>query len=134
MYNNDFDFLQQLAHPENIEVLANEFCTPNCPHRKLHFDIYSAVQLGRLDFEKDNISPVCIYKQYPDLPTPNTDQTLITMDNFIKNYLPIGINRIKIVGRLEQVPTLADHYSHWLAKPEYQEEIETLLGGGRDFE
>ena len=128
MYNNNFEFLKQLKYPEHIEVLANEWCVPNCPHRKLHFDFYSAINLGRIDFKKHEISPMCIWKDTNIDPEVRTIQC-VEMEDFIDKYLPLGIHRLKMVGRMETVDMLADQYSNWLAKPEYQKEIEILLGG-----
>ena len=124
MANNNFDLLKQLTHPENIEVLANENCLPNCPHRDLHFKIYSAIQLGRIKVG-DNILGGCLNEGAKT--EENVKDIQIPMEDFIKNYLPLGINKLKIVGRCTEQKRLADIYAEWLAKPEYQEEIRRQL-------
>lgn len=126
MYNNNFSFLNKLKHPENIEILANEACVPGCPHRQLHFKLYSAVQLGRIKPWLDNsINIGCINNNNKRKP----EEKQVTINNFINNYMPIGINRLKIVGRLVSNEMLINDYLKWLIKPEYYETVKEILYG-----
>ena len=131
MYNNNFEFLQKLENPQNIEILANEACLPNCPHRNLHFKIYSAIQLGRIKIMDNRINASCLNndKNIKD----SIESIQVQMDNFIKNYLPLKINKLKIVGRLTTIEELANTYSQWLVKPEYRNEIRRMLNEWKDF-
>ena len=61
------------------------------------------------------------------------ESTQVQMDNFIKNYLPLKINKLKIVGRLTTIEELANTYSQWLVKPEYRNEIRRMLNEWKDF-
>ena len=125
MYNNNFDFLNQLQYPEHIEVLANEACLPNCPHRKLHFDIYSAIQLGRI--KPKEIQANCMNDG--SFNNNKVEDIQIPINNFIDNYLPIGINRLKIVGRYTEQKELLDIYLQWLVKSTYWNKIKEHFYG-----
>lgn len=125
MYNNDFNFLNQLQYPDHIEVLANEACIPNCPHRKLHFDIYSAIQLGRIQPKQNGIPANCWSKE---INSPyKVEDIQIDINNFINNYLPIGINRLKLVGRCVSPEDLIDIYLTWMVKPNYHSLIKEKI-------
>jgi hypothetical protein len=39
--NYDLDYISQLQHPENIEILCAEQCSPNCPYRQYHYKLIS---------------------------------------------------------------------------------------------
>ena len=44
-----------------------------------------------------------------------------------QNYLPLGINKIKLAGRREEQTSLAGQYVNILMKQEYREEVYSYL-------
>ena len=44
-FNNNYEFLSTLPHPEKIEMLINPVCQPNCDRRALHYHNISKMML-----------------------------------------------------------------------------------------
>lgn len=55
--NGDNEYLKQLTHPENIEILCGEHCVANCPNRRKHYEEVSKIQLKEI--EKSSCVEVC---------------------------------------------------------------------------
>ena len=45
-FNNDWDMLKLIAHPEKCEILVNPLCNPHCPYRKRHYETIGLTQKG----------------------------------------------------------------------------------------
>lgn len=120
--NNNFEKLSKLIHPENIEILVNESCKPNCPARRKHYEELSC------SFLKENIDVKgCIYKNDPNYINYFRSNTTwshhVTVDDIRTKYLPLGINKFKIVGRGISLLKVIEGYVEYFVKPEYQNEI-----------
>ena len=122
-FNNDFEKLKQLKHPENIEILLNEACHDDCPVRKKHYLHHSKLNL-KIEEEPGDITS-CIFNEekdnYYDIVT--TKKRYISIENIRKNYLPLGFNKFKIVGRNTSVQFCTEAFCSYLVKPEFQNEI-----------
>ena len=122
-YNNDFDFIDKLEHPENIEILVNEHCIPNCPYRHIHWSWVSEEQL-----HPESSTPTwCMNRIMKNNYANEFQDKIVTTEQMRQNYLPRGINKMKIAGRQEENISLIRQYVKWLIKPEYREEIFNYL-------
>ena len=118
--NNNFEKLKQLTHPENIELLANESCEENCIYRKRHYENISKGNLGQAgdypgcfwEGDRSNYYRDCKRKKH-----------YISLESIRKDYLPLGINKFKILGRDCVISIFVEGLVDYLIKPEYQEEV-----------
>ena len=101
-YNNDNDYLAQLQHKENIEILCAEPCTPNCPYRAKHYKSISKTVLLLEDDKTDIID--CpfgiennIFLEIQSLPHAINN-------NRINELAQQGFQYFKISGRTLSVP------------------------------
>lgn len=126
-YNTNYDFLSQLTHPENIELICAEPCIPNCPTRQMHWDRISKYQLGYPGV----IEPVCtqiqnngflnFYTNILNRPysLPN-DQIDFLYENF-------GIANYKLSGRGYEPYLYIELLLYYLIKPEYRDTLRQNL-------
>lgn len=115
--NKDFEKLAKLKHPENIELLANDDCIDNCPYRTKHYENISKYNLYLTsDFM------VCQIKTDKTNPKNN-----ITIDEIREKYLPLGINKFKIIGRGSDPITLVNGILNYLVRPEFREKVSDEL-------
>lgn len=122
--NNNFEFLAKLKHPENIEILVCETCIPNCPNRFDHYQNESERQL----FLHNNFYP-CPWRTDQNYYTGGacTFPHYVSIDNIRQNYLPLGINKFKIMGRGRPAIEAIENYVNYLVKPEYKDDIRMQL-------
>lgn len=123
--NNDFEKLEKLAHPENVEILVNETCIDDCPFRRLHYEAYS-------DYisKKDDELMQCAFpaKTNGNYYTATcTRKRHVTLPDIRSKYLPLGINKFKIVGRGVPIFNTIEGYLEYLVKPEYRDYIRIEL-------
>lgn len=116
-YNNDFNFLKQLTHPEHIEILINEGCIPHCPYRDLHWKIISETQISDSFI---NTPTGCLNKVMKTEYGSRCKQKIVTINQMKENYIPLGINKIKLAGRREEEISLLGQYVEIFIKPEYR--------------
>lgn len=119
-YNNDFDFLKQLQNPQNIEILINEYCIPNCPYRNIHWHLVSETQL--LD-KNCNIPTGCLNKVMKTAYGSSFHEKVVSIEQIKKDYIPLNINKIKLAGRREEENSLARQYADILIKKEYKDDV-----------
>jgi len=131
-FNNDFEKLSQLKHPENIEILCSEEgCIENCPQRNNHQLITS--KLNMLDLSAHNICLSCPSRT--DRPTyyythVSNRGYYITIDDIREKYLPLGFNKFKISGRSGEdisIINTIENYVLYFVKPEFKDEIRNKL-------
>ena len=121
--NNNFKFLSKLKHPENIEILVCETCIPNCPNRKEHYLHESNCQLFNETSHYD-----CPWANSSTFYTGAYLQPhYVSIDNIRQNYLPLGINKFKIMGRGRPAIEAIENYVNYLVKPEYKDDIRMQL-------
>ncbi|WP_350454219.1 hypothetical protein [Slackia heliotrinireducens] len=113
--NKRDDVLSQVKHPEKLEVMVNEFCMPNCPHRQDHYLHNSRGQLT------GDLTPYPCIANKPDFfQHPEGHPTMFT-DTEVRAYgEDYGIEYFKIVGRGTVFDTLLESFSYYLVKPEYR--------------
>lgn len=119
-YNNDFIFLKQLTHPEHIEILMNEGCIPFCPYRDIHWRMVSQAQLTDI---RINTPVGCINKVMKTKYGSKSKAKIVTVEQIKENYLPLNINKIKLVGRREEDVSLISQYIYNFIKPDYAKEV-----------
>lgn len=111
IYNNDWDVLKKLKHPENIEVLVNQTCVENCPYNQQHYDSYNKYTL----FESDDYM---FCQQKENAVEKQFNKRHNVPHDLLKHYADLGINKMKIAGR-GRVKTLLISYLEMFTKPEY---------------
>lgn len=119
---NNEDALKQLKYPENIEIIVNETCPPNCPKKYEHWkwlcdlNLHKACEEWKCPLEGNKASLVEELEKSP---------FYVTRDN-LPMYEKYGINKFKISGRLDPELELIG-IKDWLIKPEYKEWFESFL-------
>lgn len=121
--NKDYDLLSQVKHPEKLEVMVNELCTPGCPHRQRHYEHNSRDQLAQQNtpFRGCDLSGVD-YSHSADSPTIYTNEEIARLRR------EFGIQYFKIVGRGVSSAMVVDAYLYYLIRPEYYASVRRLLG------
>lgn len=122
MYNNNFNFLKSLNNPEHIEILSNENCPPNCKYRMLHWYWASEAQL----YIGNKTPSVCLHPEVRNGNGKKFKEKFVSIEDCKSKYLPIGINKIKIVGRGDNYITLMTNYINFFIKPEYQAKMKKM--------
>ena len=121
---NNTDAIDELTHPENIELLCCEACIDNCPNRKNHYDCISKAQM----FEPSDpfrCPHGCEYYYYYDL-IPNRKHH-ISVEDIEAMYLPRRINKFKISGRNDNAINVIERFVNYFAKPEYRDQVRNML-------
>jgi len=110
MYNNDFNSLLLLQHPNNIEVLVNEKCIDCCPRRREHGDLINRFILMEVDEEAH-----CFFEKGPEFADiPRHHQI---PRNKLAEYATLGINHFKIEGRSNDLGVMKA-YKEYFIRPE----------------
>ena len=128
-FNNNWDLLKEIKHPEKCEILINAVCNPKCPFRKQHYQVLGKLQRG------ENISPdvevmKCpsqfrTYCQVKELPT------FVTKEDLYGKYVPAGFRHFKIEGRGAYTSLKLLYWIlYYMVKPEYVDEERGYLEGG----
>jgi hypothetical protein len=132
-FNNDFEKLKQLKHPENIEILCSEEgCVPNCPYRMEHQLLTSKMNMNELDAFHTMVPCPNVLNGTPTYyyNTVANRDWYISIDDIREKYLPLGINKFKISGRSAgEITTIntIENYVNYFAEPEYRDEIRNKL-------
>lgn len=125
--NNDNEYLLQLKHKENIEILCGELCIPNCPSRKAHYEAisksYSGDNKALINFTTKHICP-----KQNNIPF----EEVIKYPHFITNQRinelnEMGFSQFKISGRTVKLTTWIRLIIYYLVKPEYQNKVEKIF-------
>lgn len=121
--NKDRAFLSQIEHPERIEVMVNELCHPNCPHRQEHYEHNSADQLAHrvTEFRRCDLSGVDFFGTASESPTIMSNEDVRALER------DFGISYFKIVGRGVASDVTLESYVRYLIKPQYQQAARALL-------
>lgn len=128
--NGNWEFIEQLEHPEKIEVLVNATCTPNCPRRGEHYrDIARRQRIilknRKLPPERRKKVPEwkCRYGIDNTVYSIQAYPTVVKPGEILEEYVPRGINNFKIEGRTANLFSLVDTYCFYMAKPEYADQV-----------
>ena len=121
---NNTTALNELTHPENIEILVSEACIERCPKR---FEHYSSI--GKLQLLEPSEPFQCPYgcEQYYYYDTPVKRDHYVSMEDIREIYLPIGINKFKISGRQDHPVNIIENYVNYFAKPEFRDNVRNKL-------
>ena len=123
--NNDFETLNSLNHPENIEILVAEACVDKCSQRQLHYKASAENQkfLALNHFKcPNNCDNNWDYYNY----IPKRDH-YISIDDIREKYVPLGFTQFKISGRKDSDINNIERYVNYLVKPEYKDEIRNRM-------
>ena len=123
-YNIDDEYLKQLTHKENIEILCGELCIPNCPFRKVHYTYISKVILG-IPLEENEFEE-CYYQLHPEklLDVPPIERVT---NNRIEELSEQGFKYFKISGRGITINLWWERVLYYLALPKYYEILKRVL-------
>lgn len=121
--NKDLPFLDQVEHPERLEVMANELCNPGCPHRNEHYLHNSRDQLAGTvtEFRRCDLSGKDFFKLAP------TSPTILTNDDVRTLHERYGVPRFKIVGRGVAPDVNLESYLYYLVRPEHRAGLREAL-------
>lgn len=121
--NKDLPFLDQVEHPERLEVMANELCNPGCPHRNEHYLHNSRDQLAGTvtEFRRCDLSGKDFFKLAP------TSPTILTNDDVRTLHGRYGVPRFKIVGRGVAPDVNLKSYLYYLVRPEHRAGLREAL-------
>lgn len=132
-FNNKFDQLQLLKHPEHIEILCVEQgCVDNCPKREEHYKLISKINLGDKNVNKEQL--LCLQdlqdKSLPYYSNITSRFHYIDLNTIQTKYLPLGLNHFKISGRggnPASIINTIENYVNYFVLPEYHDEIRNIL-------
>lgn len=121
--NKDLTFLDQVEHPERLEVMANELCNPGCPHRNEHYLHNSRDQLAGTvtEFRRCDLGGKDFFKLAP------TSPTILTNDDVRTLHGRYGVPRFKIVGRGVAPDVNLESYLYYLVRPEHRAGLREAL-------
>ena len=124
-FNNNWDMLKQIKHPEKCEILINPLCNPHCPFRKLHYQQIGLLQKGAID-KIDEIVEKC-KSQHRFMNEIKKLPTFISREDIWDKYIPNGFRHFKIEGRGACQLNAVEWYLYYMVKPEYQDEERAWL-------
>ena len=120
-YNRHKDpgFLSALEQPERAEVMVNEFCVRNCPHRQEHYLLNSQDQRAgqQRPFE-------CVAKHADFFAHAPGHPVTFTTEEVRQLHDAYGINYFKIVGRGVPFATVLEALAYYLVRPERRKTVE----------
>lgn len=122
--NKNIEFLKNIEKKNKIELLINEDCKFNCPCRDLHYKIISQ---SILDYSVEN---EMIFKKQCEKEKLNIFKyedrnKMITYEDIVNIYEPMGFSFFKIEGRTMDPLSLITTYNRYMVKPEYRDYIMT---------
>lgn len=101
---------------EKVEILVDEICYPNCPHRKEH---YKDESLRQLEFDVSKPFPCPNRSTKPEFAECMKRPAFISKDE-IESYIDRGFVNFKLVGRGLPQDMLIDSYVYYLVKDDEQ--------------
>lgn len=125
-FNNDWDMLKKIKHPEKCEILINAVCNPKCPIRKRHYELISKLQKGmdeqvyeelKKDFPQEHMCTAQTRLPYQVKQLP----TFISREDLYGKYYDAGFRHFKIEGRGMCPTTPIEWYLYYMVKPEWQD-------------
>ena len=122
--DNNLDFLSRLDNKDNIEILLNAYCTPDCTKRLEHYESLSKNQLSPTFDNKENLDCPCMYQSFWEALRYDS---VIKKDDLYNNLIPMGYSNFKIEGRTNNVIDVIDSLVYYLVKPQYENMIRNEL-------
>lgn len=137
--NNRFDILERLPRKQDVELLVNACCEPECPNRTQHYQDIGMQQIAfcehikktpQIPFDLAKYDPHhlsgCPYSKRNIFAIKNL-KTHISPEAIWDKYIPMGFEQFKIEGRTASVPNLIETYMYYMAKPETRDEARFTL-------
>lgn len=122
--NNNFEIINNLLYPNNIEFIVDECCFEKCPFYISHYKKFNKEQLYMNDYDEK----ACGCQQIPNYYERRTNRKHnISIDLIREKYLPLGFNKFKITGREEFPFNLIESYVNYFVKKEYRDFIRNSL-------
>lgn len=137
--NNRFEILEKLPRKQDVELLVNACCEPECPARVQHYKDIGLQQIAfcehirktpQVPFDLANHDP----HNFRNCPHSKRNifaikglKTHISPEAIWGKYLPMGFSQFKIEGRTASVPNLIETYLYYMAKPECRDEARFVL-------
>jgi len=127
-HNNNDNYLRQLTHPENLELIVAESCAnPHCPSQMNHYMGLSKAQLG-LPLSKGEFVNCPYQFHFPNDSTPQFEFKIRMKlphaidNNRIEELAAMGIHHFKISARFTQPDLFFWIVTYYLFLPEYREQ------------
>ena len=123
-YNRHKDpaFLAALEDRDKVEVMVNEFCAYQCPHRAQHYLHNSEDQRsGAMRPFECVAKRADFFDHEPGHPVTFTDQEVRDLHD------EYGIGYFKIVGRGVAFQTVLEAYAYYLVRPKYREDVKRMV-------
>lgn len=107
---NNSKFLDELQHPENIEVLVNEKCIDNCPNRKLHW-----AENNKYILMQSDVDMPCAFEKEMD----KEDEGIVVRHHLVgrdllPDYAVKGICHFKVEGRKNARNLLLEYMDYFV--------------------
>ena len=137
--NNRFEILERLPRKQDVELLVNACCEPECPNRMQHYKDIGMQQIAFCaHIKKTPQVPFDLAKHDPHnfRNCPHTKRNIfavkklkthISPEAIWERYIPMGFEQFKIEGRTAGVPNLIETYMYYMAKPECRDEARFVL-------
>jgi collagenase-like PrtC family protease len=119
-FNNQWDVLASISHPEKCEILINPVCNPRCPLRTEHYKEIGLKQKG-VEMEGNPQVDNC-QAQYRKMNEVQKLPTFISREDLWNKYVPMGFKHFKIEGRATCPLKPIEWYLYYMVKPEYYDE------------
>ncbi len=121
-HHKDAEFLAALRDKSKVEVMVNEFCQRNCPHREEHYLHNSRDQMDA------TLNPfTCIASKGEFFDHPSGHPVLFTDEEVRGLHDECGIEYFKIVGRGVPFETTLESLTYYLLKPAYREGVKRQI-------
>lgn len=130
LYNNNNQYLQQIKHPQNIEVLCGELCIDDCPYR---FEHYISVSKTNAHIPlRLNESDSCRFTDKIQGNPPMVEWYFQMFKHAVSNdrideLANMGIQNFKIAGRTRPTEAFFAFIIYYLILPEHQEDAKRDL-------
>lgn len=137
--NNRFEILEKLPRKQDVELLVNACCKPECPNRLQHYQDIGMQQIAfcehikktpQIPFDLSAHDPhglnECPYTKRNIFAIKGV-KTHISPEAIWERYIPMGFEQFKIEGRTASVPNLVETYMYYMAKPECRDEARFVL-------
>lgn len=120
--NKDYEFIDRIDNRAKVEIMVNEFCQYQCPHREEHYLHNSEDQMNgsMRPFQCHHREPGGFFDHAANHPV------FLTTDNINELHRDHEIDFFKIVGRGIHPETVLEAYAYYLVRPPYRQHVKQL--------
>lgn len=120
--NKDSALIEALEDKARIEIMANEFCVPGCPHRHEHYLHNSEDQIS------GTMRPFPCRANRPEFFDHKPGHPVMFTDDEVRHFHDeYGIENWKIVGRGVAFKAVLEAYVYYLIRSEYRDDVKRLV-------